>query len=77
MLTLNYVAAAFEEEAAFARTPYAGRHRAYVHRTGMFAPRLDAWTPRVLGHDLSPIAAGTIVLALGLAAILLWELLRP
>jgi protein-S-isoprenylcysteine O-methyltransferase Ste14 len=76
VMAANYVTAACEEEAAFARTPYAERHRAYTHRAGMFMPRARALVPTAFEGPLSSVAIGAIVVALGLSVALLWELLR-
>lgn len=75
LMTLNYIGAAFEEEAAFVRTPYAERHRAYAHLTGMFAPRARAWRPARFDRPWSAVTVAAIVVAIGLAVALLWELL--
>lgn len=75
IMTINYVAAAFEEEAAFARTPYAERHRVYACQTGMFAPRPRALAPVVRESRLSPVVVGAILLSVLLAVLLLVDIL--
>lgn len=77
ILTMNYVAAAFEEEAAFARTPYAERHRVYACQTGMFVPRPRALAPVVRDSRLSVMVVGAILLAVVLAVLLLADILSP
>lgn len=74
LMTMTYVSAAREEEAAFVRTPYADRHRAYMRRTGMFAPRARALVLPGLNRRWLVAA---IILAMALAAALFWELLDP
>ncbi len=62
VMAASFVSAAFEEEAAYARTPYADHHRVYAQSTGMFAPR-------------PPLAVVAIGLAAALTAYLVWDLL--
>lgn len=75
IMTTNYVAAALEEEAAFARTPYAERHRVYACQTGMFAPRPRSLAPVLHDSRLSPVVIGAIVLSILLAVALLADVL--
>ena len=77
IMTVNYVVAAFEEEAAFARTPYAERHRVYACQTGMFAPRPRALAPAVRDSRLSPVVVGAILLSVVLSVMLLADILSP